>query len=144
LSIVEFSCTKSGDYLDEQVATMTGTKKSKVIKVKEKKLDLGNVDMSDRIQAALSVYYDEMVERMVHHIGTQFRDQNSEIDGEIEIVVAGGTSMAPGFCGRLEQAIKANDFPFEVYRIRHSETPFYSVSQGACIRAQADQNKKKQ
>ena len=54
LSIVEFSCTKSGDYLDEQVATMTGFKKSKVIKVKEKKLDLGNVDMSDRIQAALS------------------------------------------------------------------------------------------
>jgi len=54
--------------LDEQVATMTGTKKSKVIKIKEKKLDLEKVDMSDRVQAALSVYYDEMVERMVHHI----------------------------------------------------------------------------
>ena len=144
LSIIEFSCTKSGDFLDGQVALMTGSKKSKVIKIKEKKLDLTNVDMSDRVQAALSVYYDEMVERMVHHICQQFRDQNSEMDGEIEIVIAGGTSMAPGFCDRLEKAIKTADFPFEVYQVRHSETPFYSVSQGACIRAQADYNKKKQ
>jgi actin-related protein len=90
----------------------------------------------------LSVYYDEMVERMVHHISHQFNDLNSELDGEVEVVVAGGTSMAPGFCKRLETAIKASDLPFEVYRIRHSETPFYSVSQGACIRAQADYNKK--
>jgi hypothetical protein len=142
LSIVEFSCTRSGDYLDEQVATMTGVKKSKVIKVKERKLDLGNVDMSDRVQAALSVYYDEMVERMVHHISQQFKDLNSELDGEVEVVVAGGTSMAPGFCERLETAIKGSNLSFDVYRIRHSETPFYSVSQGACIRAQADYNKK--
>jgi len=142
LSIVEFSCTKSGDYLDEQVATMTGFKKSKVIKVKEKKLDLGNVDMSDRIQAALSVYSDEMVERMVHHISQQFKDLNSELDGEVEIVVAGGTSMAPGFCDRLSKAIESSELPFNVYRVRHSDTPFYSVSQGACIRAQADYSKK--
>lgn len=142
LSIVEFSCTKSGDYLDEQVALMTGSKKSQVIKIKEKKLDLDNVDMSDRVQAALSVYYDEMVERMVHHICKQFKDQNSDMDGKMEIVIAGGTSMAPGFCDRLERAIKDSEFPFEVYRVRHSDTPFYSVSQGACIRAQADQSKK--
>ena len=142
LSVIEFSCTKSGDYLDEQVATMTGNKTSKVIKVKEKKLDLGNVDMSDRIQSALSVYYDEMVDRMVHHISTQFKNLNSEMDGELEVVIAGGTSMAPGFCERLEQSIKASGLPFEIYRIRQSETPFYSVSQGACIRAQADYGKK--
>ena len=60
------------------------------------------------------------------------------MDGEIEVIVAGGTSMAPGFCDRLEQAIKKADMPFDIYRVRHSETPFYSVSQGACIRAQAD------
>jgi len=142
LSIVEFSCTKSGDYLDDQVATMTGTKKSKVIKIKEKKLDLNNVDMSDRVQAALSVYYDEMVERMVHHISNQFNNLKSELDGEVEIVIAGGTSMVPGFKERLEYAIKSSKLPFNIYRVRHSETPFYSVSQGACIRAQADHSKK--
>jgi len=138
LSLVELSCTKSGDHLDEQVSKVTGMPKSKVIKIKEKQLDLNNVDMSDRVQAALSIYYDEMLERMVHHISNEFKDKSSEMDGEIEVVVAGGTSMAPGFCKRLEEVFKTSDFPFKVYGVRHSETPFYSVAQGACIRAQAD------
>ena len=138
LSLVEFSCTKSGDHLDEQVAKATGISKNKVIKIKEKQLDLNNVDISDRVQAALSIYYDEMLDRMAHHICNEFREKSSDMDGEIEIVVAGGTSMAPGFCDRLEKSIKRQDMPFNIYRVRHSETPFYSVSQGACIRAQAD------
>tara|TARA_R110000824_G_scaffold148242_3_gene317895 strand:+ start:72398 stop:73537 length:1140 start_codon:yes stop_codon:yes gene_type:complete len=138
LSVVEFSCTKSGDHLDSEVSRMTGTPISKVIKTKEKKLDLRNVDFDDRVQAALSIYYDDMIDRMVQHISNQFSNQNSDMDGKIEIVVAGGTSMAPGFCERLEEAVERADFPFEVYRIRHSDNPFYSVSQGACIRAQAD------
>lgn len=138
LSLVEFSCTKSGDHLDEQVARATGLSKNKVIKIKEKQLDLNNVDMSDRVQAALSIYYDEMLDRMTHHIASEFKEKSSDMDGKIEIIVAGGTSMAPGFCKRFEDAISRTDIPFDVYNIRHSETPFYSVSQGACIRAQAD------
>jgi len=138
LSLVEFSCTKSGDHLDEQVSKMTGVPKTKVIKVKEKKLDLDNTDMSDNVQYALSVYYEQMIDRMVHHITQAFKDQTSEMDGEIEVVVAGGTSMAPGFCNKLKDSFDRSDLPFEVYRVRHSETPFYTVSQGACIRAQAD------
>ncbi len=143
LSLVEFSCTKSGDYLDEQVSIATGVSKNKVIKIKEKTLDLDNVDMSDRVQSALSIYYDEMLDRMTHHICNQFRDKSSEMDGEIEIVVAGGTSMAPGFCKRLEKSLRGVEMPFNVYRVRHSDNPFYSVSQGACIRAQADYLKNK-
>jgi len=142
LALQEFSITKSGDYIDEQAALMTGNKKSKVIKIKEKNLDLSSFDISDRIQSALVVYYCEMIERMIHHVSNKFKGLDSEIDGEIEIVVAGGTSMAPGFCDKLKEAVDSSDFPFSVYRIRHSETPFYSVSQGACIRAQADHNKK--
>ena len=120
---------------------MTGTPISKVIKIKEKKLDLNNIDFNDRVQAALSIYYDDMIDRMVQHITHKFAAQNSDMDGEIEIIVAGGTSMAPGFCTRLEDAIKRSEMPFNIYRVRHSETPFYSVSQGACMRAQADHAK---
>ena len=79
-----------------------------------------------------------MLDRMTHHIASEFKEKSSDMDGKVEIVVAGGTSMAPGFCKRFEDAIRRTDIPFDVYNIRHSETPFYSVSQGACIRAQAD------
>ena len=141
LSLVEFSCTKSGDNLDEQVAKVTGISKNKVIKIKEKKLDLDNLDQTDRVQTALSIYYDEMLNRMMHHITENFKDKKSEMDGEVEIVVAGGTSMAPGFCARLAKVAKASDLPFNITSIRHSTAPFYSVAQGACIRAQADHSK---
>jgi actin-like ATPase involved in cell morphogenesis len=141
VSVVEFSCTKSGDNLDEQVARVTGISKNKVIKIKEKKLDLDNVDQTDRVQTALAIYYDEMMNRMLHHITENFKDKQSEMDGEVEIVVAGGTSMAPGFCAKFAKAAKETGLPFNVTSIRHSKTPFYSVSQGACIRAQADHSK---
>ena len=143
LPLVEFSCTKSGDNLDEQVEKVTGISKNKIVKIKEKTLDLDNVDMGDRVTSALSIYYDEMMDRMVHHISTEFSKISSEMEGPIEVVVAGGTSMAPGFCGRMEKAFKNVKMPFEISRIRHSETPFYSVSQGACLRAQADYEKSK-
>jgi len=142
LSLIEFSCTKSGDNLDEQVSKVTGVPIGKIIRIKERELNLEKIDMSDRVQAALSIYYDEMLDRMVHHICNEFKAKSSEMDGQIEIVIAGGTSMAPGFCNRLEQAIKRVDMPFKIYRIRHSENPFFSVSQGLCLRALADQKKK--
>jgi len=142
LPLVEFSCTKSGDNLDEQVAKVTGISKNKVIKIKEKKLDLENHDSTDRVQSALVIYYDEMMNRMIHHISEKFKDKKSEMDGEVEIVIAGGTSMAPGFCKKFAMVAKKSELPFNITSVRHSKTPFYSVSQGACIRAQADYSKK--
>jgi len=138
LGLVKFSCTKSGDNIDEQAEKVTGVPRSKIVKIKEKKFDLGKVDMSDRVQAALSIYYDETIDRVIHNISKVLKDKGSEMDGEIEWVVAGGTSMVPGFIKRMEEAVKKVSWPFKVYRIRHATTPFYSVGNGACIRAQAD------
>lgn len=142
LELRSFSITKSGDFIDEKASSVTGISKNKVIRIKEKNLDLDNVDVSDRVQSALSIYYDEMIDRVIHLMSKEFIDKKSEVDGEVEIVVAGGTSMPKGFCNRFEKRIKLSDMPFKIYRVRHSETPFYSVSQGACIRAQADYAKK--
>jgi len=141
LSTAEFSCTKSGDNIDEQVEKVTGISRSKVVKVKEKTLDLDNVDMSDRVQAALSIYYDETIERILFNINKQFREKKNEMDGEIEIVVAGGTSMAKGFIGRMEKIVKKTNLPFKIYQVRHSTNPFYAVAEGTCIRAMADHAK---
>jgi hypothetical protein len=141
LSLMEFSCTKSGDNIDEQVET--GISRSKIVKIKEKKFDLEKVDPNDRVQTALSIYYDETIDRVVQQVSNRFKEKSNELDGEIEIIVAGGTSMAPGFCKRLEAAVKKVNMPFRIYRIRASETPFYSVGHGACIRSQADYAKSK-
>jgi hypothetical protein len=144
LGLIEFSCTKSGDYLDEQVSKVTGVSRSKVLKVKEKTLNLEKIDFSDRVITALSIYIDEMIDRMIYHITNQFKEKSSEMEGQIEIVVAGGSSMAPGFIKRFEQIVQKSELPFKIYQVRHSQNPFYSVGQGACLRAQADFAKVKQ
>ena len=137
-----FSVTLSGDYIDESAAKVTGVSSSKVLRQKEKNLDLSSPDMSDNVLSALYIYYDEVTSRFLHQMSKAFSDKGTDIEGSVEIVVAGGTSMPKGFCEMIESKISDYNFPFEIYRVRHSETPFYSVSQGSCIRAQADYKKK--
>lgn len=143
LELDSFSITSSGDAIDDSASQVTGLPLANIIKIKENKLDLNNIDMSDRVQAALSVYYDEMIERVVKSVDKRFRDKKSEMEGKIEIVVGGGTSICNGFIQRLEEGFKKFPTPFEILRVKHSPTPFYSVSQGTCIRAQADYAKTK-
>jgi len=143
LSLMEFSCAKAGDHLDQQVEKATGVAISKIVRIKEKHLDLDKIDGNDRVQVALGIYYNEMIDRMVHHIANRFKDKSSDMEGEIEIVVAGGSSMPNGFCNRLEQSIKKSNMPFKIYGVRHAVDPFYSVGNGACIRARSDYEKMK-
>jgi hypothetical protein len=138
LSLAEFSCTKSGDHIDEQVEKVTGIARSKIVKIKENKLDLDNIDANDRVQVALSIFYDETINRIIHYVCDQFREKSSEMEGEVEWVVAGGTSMPKGFGKRLDVAIKKSNMPFKIYRVRQAAQPFFSVGQGACIRARSD------
>lgn len=138
MSVVEFSCIKSGDYLDESAAKVTGAQKSAVIRAKERELDLLNPNPSNRITTALSIYYDELIARMIHHITTQFSEKGSTMDGECEFIFAGGVSMAPGFIEKVSTAINSSKSPIKIWNIRHSTTPFFSVARGACIRARAD------
>lgn len=138
LSLVEFSCTKSGDWLDQQASMVSGLPVGKIIRIKETKLDLNAEDLSDRGLAALSIYYDEMLERMVKLISNNFKDKTTEMDGEIEIVVAGGTSLVPGFCERFKNRCDLEKLPFKIYQVRHAKEPFFAVAQGACLRAMVD------
>ena len=138
LELNSFSVTRSGDYIDERVALATGINKNQIIRIKEKKLDLNNVDMADRAISALSIYYDEVIHRVLSQIAAKFKDSKSQMEGEIEIIMAGGTSMPKGYGQRFKKCLAEVNFPFDVYGVRQSKTPFYSVSQGACIRAQAD------
>ena len=144
IEIHSFSVTSSGDQIDENVAKVTGLPISKVLKVKEQGLNLDNIDSTDRTQIALGIYYDEMLERVTKHVVDYFKDKKTDLEGEVQIIVAGGTSLPDGFTNRVKAAFDKHekDVPFKVYEVKRSSTPFYSVVQGACIRALADTSRK--
>jgi hypothetical protein len=141
LAICEFSVTKCGDYIDQSAAKIAGLPVSRITKLKETKLDLDKVDMSDRALFALSVYYDEVITRAVRYMGRELAKTNRSIEGQCEIVVAGGTSLIPGVVNKFKVCIEKEELPFEVYNVRNADEPFYSVAQGMCLRAASDYSK---
>jgi hypothetical protein len=138
LSICEFSVTKSGDYIDQQASTVTGVPLSKVTKAKETRLDLGKVDFSDRVLAALSIYYDETISRAIENIKAELAKSDRDFEGPCEVVLAGGTALIPGVAARFEEKLNKESLPFDVFGVRLSDNPFYSVAQGMCLRARSD------
>lgn len=147
-SVIEFSSTKCGDYIDKQAAMVTGEPVGKVMRIKEKSLDLSKMDASDPkvkdVIDALGVYYDEMIGRVVKAMGRELAKGRREFPGAVEVVVCGGSAMIPGFIDRMRLVVGRTDLPFKVKDIRMSKNPFFSVSQGCCLAAQADQKRTKE
>ena len=134
--VVVISNTRCGDYIDGQVAKVTGKQISQIIKIKEKQLDLEAVNESDRTIKALSIFYDEVINRIGKGLIKAFSESETRFDGPVTIVNAGGTSMPKGFTERLKKVLSGLDMPFEVKDVALSKTPFFAVSRGACLAAQ--------
>ena len=142
MSLVDFSSTKCGDYIDNQVSLVTGTPLGKVIRAKEKSLDLDKVNNDEPVQQALGIYYDEMIYRVIRNIGRELAKQNHSVDGAVDVIVCGGSAMPNGFIKRLKASLDNTDIPFKIKDVRLAGSPFYSVSQGACLAAQSDAEKR--
>jgi len=130
------SNTRCGDYIDQQVAKVTGKQTSQIIKIKERQLNLETVNESDRTLKALSIFYDEVLNRIGKGLIKAFVESGTKFDGPIVIMNAGGTSMPKGFTVRLKNVLDKLEMPFEVKEVSISKTPFYAVSRGACLAAQ--------
>lgn len=142
LPVVQFSITRSGDYIDQQVYMVTNERLAKIIKTKEHKFDLNNINLNDNLQAALSVYYDEFISRVIRIAFDKLIEGKHEFEGKLPIVICGGTSLAPGFIDRFNSHIKRFELPFEIASVKLSNTPFFSVAQGACLAARSDYKKR--
>ena len=70
--ILTFSVTKAGDWIDRQVAAAVGETASRICAIKESSLDLTKRDGLSRIEAALSIYHDNLIEYVLTHIVREF------------------------------------------------------------------------
>jgi len=150
VSISQFSNTGCGDFIDRQAAQMTGKPVGIVMRIKEKSVDLNLDDLDydedideDNIRFSISTYYSEMMRRVLRQISEQLSKKDHYFEGPLDIVVCGGTSLAPGFVDRLKKVIATVKLPFEVKDVKLAKDPFYSVAQGACLAARGDWEKSK-
>jgi len=142
--LLDFSAGRSGDWIDAQVAKVTNQPISRVINTKEKKLDLNNIDASDRVLQALQIYYEELVRYVLEHFKTQFRKKSVQFDEPVEIVLGGGTSAPAGYCDLFKRVLKQVDMEkvLKVKNVRMAKDPLKCVAAGALIAALSQEKKK--
>lgn len=136
--VVTFSTSRSGDWVDQQAATATNMTPSIIQQEKEDpELDLMNPEPGNQLQAAISVYYGNLLVYTLENIAHDLRNspQLPKFKDPIPLVVAGGTSLPRGFIQKFEQALSAVDMPVEISDIRHAPDALHAVSNGLTLAA---------
>lgn len=141
--IIGMSATRSGDYIDQKVASQTDTPIAKVTSIKENKLDFDNIDYDDDVIYALDAYYTNMIEYVFKNFAKEFASNKSDFEAPLDIVLAGGTSMPKGFRNKVQSVINTLDLPFKVKEVKLSSDPRNAVVKGCLTQSIISQKKLK-
>ncbi len=135
--LVEFSITKSGDYIDSAVGTALDMSPSLIQKEKEAGIDL--FSYNDKISEAVSVYYVSVIRHTIQNIAFELKKRKKELPrfrDKVPIIVAGGLTLATGFVRKFKQGLEDVDFPFEVGEVRRAKDPMHAVANGCLLASQ--------
>jgi actin-like ATPase involved in cell morphogenesis len=142
--IFKFSVAKAGDWIDQQVAMAVDETASRVSAIKESSLDLSKEGTLSKIESALSIYYNHLIEYVIQNIKQEFTKARRmpRITQPITIVLSGGTSLPKGFSHRFKQILDQLKLPVPVGSVRMASQPLKSVAKGALVAASADESKR--
>ncbi|MCK4326008.1 hypothetical protein KAW55_04575, partial [bacterium] len=127
--IFKFSVTKAGDWIDQQVAMAVSETASRVSAIKESSLDLSKQKGLTKIETALSIYYNHLIEYVIENIKEEFSKQKKmpRITNPITIILSGGTSLPKGFAHRFTQILEQLKLPVPVGKVKMASQPLRSV-----------------
>ncbi|MCG2712401.1 MAG: hypothetical protein L6416_08790, partial [Candidatus Omnitrophica bacterium] len=139
--VFKFSVTKAGDWIDQQVAMAVDETAGRIAAIKENAFDLENKDNPGKIENALSVYYNHLIEYVIEHIKQQFsrHEKIPLVPKPITIVLSGGTSLPKGFAVRFKQILGQFKLPIPVGEVKMANQPLRSVAKGALVAAGAEE-----
>ena len=139
IPVMTFSMGKAGDFIDRNVATVTGEIPTRIRVIKEEGLDLARAP-KNKYESALHVYYDDVIVSLVEGLRNALAETKNmpRIDKAIPIVLSGGTAKPKGFLDKFRQAIESDGFPLEISEIRMAEDPLTATARGCLIAAMYD------
>ena len=144
---IRFSYDRSGDWIDQQTASVCSLSPSEVSMYKEKKslegkFDLLNPDYSDEVIAGLCIYYKFLVETVIKQFKEEFIKNGTQFSDPIEVIVSGGTSKPNGFESLVEGTINQIKWPFDIKGVRRAKDPLSATAIGCLAAAQSREKKK--
>ena len=142
--IFKFSVTKAGDWIDQQVAMAVNETAARISAIKESSVDLRKAESLAKVEDALSIYYNHLIEYVIQNIRHVFEktEKKPRIDKPISVVLSGGTALPKGFAARFRASLHRLKFPLEVGSVRMASQPVRSVAKGALVAARADEEKR--
>lgn len=145
----KFSTSRSGDWIDRNVAESLNMVKNRVTSIKEKNLNLdaGFEKESNkkirRVLESLTYYYQTMIEYSIKKLIYEFNENSDvELEDPIPIIISGGTSLPKGFLEIYQSTLQKYDLPFEVSEVRRAKNPLTAVAQGLLKKTIQDFKKK--
>ncbi len=149
MTIYQFSIVGSGDWVDVEAAKQFGfdpenenkpsAETPTSICKRKHDIDLSKpIAEASRVDQAIMFAYQVLIENVVTGIIQGFRDNidRGKIDNAIPIIMAGGTSMPPGFCAYFDKILRSKALPFEVSDITVHQRPLFAVAEGCLMAAE--------
>lgn len=147
LSIFEFSLVGSGDWIDLKSAEAFNYDPKKpddkysetptTIAKRKHEIDLSKpLVQMDRVEQVIAMNYKILIENVVNGIVDGFTTNmdKGRFDGEIPIIMAGGTASPKGFAEYFKQILLSRQLPFKPSDIIVHERPLFAVAEG-CLEA---------
>lgn len=145
--ICSFSVARGGDYIDYQTATSLGydpntpldnqVTPNLVTYVKEQGVDIINPDKSDKIKVSIAAHYRSLIRYVVDNLVKRINamKQGPKFMLPIPVVIAGGTSLAPGALEMFTEELykQKHLLPFDIKEIRHSKKPLEAIAEGCLL-----------
>lgn len=140
IPILTFSLTMAGDWIDEKAAMAVGEKPSLICSIKESTLDLSKREGLSKIDTALSICYDRLIEYVLEKLANEIAKtvKTPRLPEPLTIILGGGTASPNGFAERFTHALRERNFPLEIGEVRTAKDPFTCVATGALVAAQAE------
>jgi hypothetical protein len=134
--VLSFSVPKAGDFIDAQSALVMGDMATRLRVQKEQGFHLNGMNGS-RVNNALTVYYNEVIENLVKSLKESFSSARTlpKMTQAIPLVLAGGTVIPEGFFERFSSALQTSELPLKLSEVRVSAEPLNSTARGLLMAA---------
>ncbi len=134
--VLSFSLAKGGDFIDASAASVTGEMINRVRLTKEEGFHF-NGHFTNKVQQAIAVYYDDMIQSIVHGLKDAFSTSRNvpKFGRPIPLVLSGGGVLPEGFREKFEKAMASVTLPVLVSEVRMAGSPLETTARGALVAA---------
>ncbi len=135
---LEFSISRSGDWIDSMTSAAIGVPIAQVLKIKEDpQFDLLHAsEFDDEIGQALFYHYKALIKYEIQILMREWGKMKTQLDfpAPIPIILSGGTASIRGFKDLWEEELKKfqakNTLPFKIKEVRMAKDPLGAVARG--------------